>query len=69
MTKIYDKRDDFDSDIVNFTFLDCDVHRSTSYGNYIPQLIRLARIPVMFMPVILVIKFWQHNFQTRLYIS
>ena len=34
-TKIYDKRDDFDFDIVNFPFLDGDVPRSTSYGAYI----------------------------------
>ena len=31
-TKIYNKRDDFDFDIVNFPFLDGDVPRSTSYG-------------------------------------
>ena len=31
-TKIYDKRDDFDFDIVNFLFLEGDVPRSTSYG-------------------------------------
>ena len=42
-TKIYDKRDDFDFDIVNFPFLDCDVPRRTSYGVYISQLIRFAR--------------------------
>ena len=42
-TKIYDKRDDFDFEIVNFPFLDCDVPRSTSYGVYISQLIRFAR--------------------------
>ena len=41
---IYDKRDDFDFDIVNFPFLDGDVPRSTSYGVYIPQLIRFARV-------------------------
>ena len=41
-TKIYDKRDDFD--IVNFPFLDGDVPRRTSYGVYISQLIRFARI-------------------------
>ena len=29
-TKIYDKRDDFDFDIVNFPFLDGDVPRSAS---------------------------------------
>ena len=43
-TKIYDKRDDFDFDIVNFPFLDGDVRRSTSYGIYISQLIRFARV-------------------------
>ena len=42
-TKIYDKRDDFDFEIVNFPFLDGDVPRSTSYRVYISQLIRFAR--------------------------
>ena len=40
---IYDKRDDFDFDIVNFPFLDGDFQWRTSYGVYISQLIRLAR--------------------------
>ena len=43
-TKIYDKRDDFDFDIVNFPFLDGDVPRSASCGVYISQLIRFARV-------------------------
>ena len=43
-TKIYDKRDDFDFDIVNFPILDGDVPRSASYGVYISQLIRFARV-------------------------
>ena len=43
-SKIYDKRDDFDFDIVNFPFLDGDVPRSTSYSVYIFQLIRFARV-------------------------
>ena len=43
-SKIYDKRDDFDFDIVNFPFLDGDVPRSTSYGVYISQFIRFARV-------------------------
>ena len=34
-SKIYDKRDDFDFDIVNFPFLDGDVPRRPSYGVYI----------------------------------
>ena len=42
-TKIYDKRDDFDFEIVNFPFLDGDVPRSTSYGVYISQHVRFAR--------------------------
>ena len=42
-TKFYDKRDDFDFEIVNFPFLDGDVPRSTSYGVYISQLICFAR--------------------------
>ena len=42
-SRIYDKRDDFDFNIVNFPFLDGDVPRRPSYGVYIPQLIRFAR--------------------------
>ena len=49
-TKIYDKRDDFDFDIVSFPFLDGNVRphppphpRRTLYGVYISQLIRFAR--------------------------
>ena len=42
-SKIYDKRDDFNFEIVNFPFLDVDVPRSLSYGVYISQLIRFAR--------------------------
>ena len=45
-TKIYDKRDDFDFEIVNFPFLDGGVPRSTSYGVYISQLIRFARLSI-----------------------
>ena len=43
-TKIYNKRDDFDFDIVYFPFLDGDVPCSTSYGVYISPLIRFARV-------------------------
>ena len=43
-TKIYNKRDDSDFDIVNFPFIDRDVPRSTSYGVYISQLIRFAGV-------------------------
>ena len=43
-SKIYDKRDDFNFEIVNFPFRDGDVPRSPSYGVYISQLIRFARV-------------------------
>ena len=42
-TKIYDKRDDFNFDIVNSPFLDGDVPQRPSYSVYISQLIRFAR--------------------------
>ena len=54
-TKIYDKRDDFDFDIVNFPFLDGDVPRRTSYGVYISHLLdspELLRILVTWTTVI-----------------
>ena len=43
-SKIYDKWDDFNFEIVNFPFLNGDVSRSPSYGVYISQLIRFARV-------------------------
>ena len=42
--KIYDERGDFHFEIVNFLFLDGDVPRSPSYGVYILQHIRFARV-------------------------
>ena len=42
-TKMYNKRGDYEFDIVNFPFLDGDVPRRTCYGVYISQLIRFAR--------------------------
>ena len=43
-SKSFDKRDDFGFDIVNFPFLDGYIPRSTSYGVYISQHIRFARV-------------------------
>ena len=43
-SRIYDKRDDFNFEIVNIPFLDEDVPRSPSYGVYISQLIRFSRV-------------------------
>ena len=41
-TKVYDKREDFDFEIVNFPSLDAGVPRSASCGVYDSQLIRFA---------------------------
>ena len=43
-SKIYNERDDFNFDIVNFPFLDGDVPSRPSYGVYISQLIRFAPV-------------------------
>ena len=48
-SKIYYKRDDFNFEIVNFPFLDGDVPCSPSYGVYISQLIRFARVCVLML--------------------
>ena len=43
-SKIYEQRDDFEFDIVNFPFLDGGVPYHASYGVSISQLIRFARV-------------------------
>ena len=43
-SKIYDKQEDFNFEIVNSPFLNGDVPRSPSHGVYISQLIRFARV-------------------------
>ena len=43
-SKMYDKRDDFNFEIVNLPFFDGDVPRSPSYGLHISQLIRFAGV-------------------------
>ena len=43
-SKIDDKQDDFNFEIVNFPFLDGDIPPSPSYGVYISQLIRFVRM-------------------------
>ena len=40
---MYDKRDDYDFDIVNFPFLDGDIPKCTSFGVCISQFIRFDR--------------------------
>ena len=46
-SKIYDKRDDFDFDIVNFPFLDGDVPRRASYGYTFRNFLGLLESAIM----------------------
>ena len=48
-SKIYDKHDDFDLDIVNFPFLDGDLLLDPSCGLYILKLIRFAECLVILL--------------------
>ena len=54
--KFYDKRDDFDFDIVNVPFLDGDITRATSYGVYISQLIRFDAMSLAWPTVVQVVQ-------------
>ena len=42
-TRIYDKRDDFNFQVVNFPYLCSNIPSSPAYGVYISQLIRYSR--------------------------
>jgi hypothetical protein len=42
-TSLYDKRDDFDFEIVDFLFLFSNIPLSPAYGVYISQMIRYTR--------------------------
>ena len=45
---IYDKRDDFSFDIVNFPFMDSCIPKKSALGVFFSQLIRYARISTKF---------------------
>ena len=51
LSKIDDKRDDFDFDMVNFLFLNGDVPSSTSYGVIFLRVFGLLECLVMFARV------------------
>ena len=59
--KIYDKRDDFDFDIVNFPFLDGDVPRRASFRN----LLGLLESAIMLQTSTLEINVKRQNFPNR----
>ena len=65
-TNLFDKRDDFDFDIVNFPFLDGDVPRSISYGVYISHFILFfSRVSSHVDDFNTEIRFWQQNFSDK----
>ena len=64
-TKIYDKRDDFDFDIVNFLFLDGDVPRRTSYGYTYLNLLDSTELLQILMTLTTAIKPLLSNFLGR----
>ena len=42
--KLYDKRNDYNFDVINYPFLDGNIPKGQSYGVFISQLVRLAHI-------------------------
>ena len=44
VTEVYDKRDAFNFDIVNFPYMSSNIPANPTYGVYISQLIKISRI-------------------------
>ena len=42
--KLYDKRNDYDFDVINYPYLDGNIPKNQSYGIFISQLVRFARV-------------------------
>ena len=42
--KLYDKRTDYNFEVINYPFLDGNIPKGQSYGIFISQLVRLAQI-------------------------
>ena len=45
---LYDKRNDYDFDVISFPFLNGNIPKGQSYGVFISQLVRYARINCSF---------------------
>ena len=45
---VHDKRNDYDFDVISFPFLDGNIPKGQSYGVFISQLVRYARINCSF---------------------
>ena len=44
VTEVYDKRDNFSFEIINFPFMSSNIPANSAYGVYISQLVRISRI-------------------------
>ena len=44
MTEVFDKRDSFNFDIVNYPYMSSNIPTKPTYGVYVSQLIRICRI-------------------------
>ena len=53
VTEVYDKRDAFNFDIVNFPYMFSNILANPTYGVYISQLIRISRICDMFQSFVI----------------
>ena len=42
--KLYDKRNDYNFNVINYPFLDGNIPKGQSYGIFISQLVKLAQI-------------------------
>ena len=51
--KLYEKRNDYSFDVINYPFLDGNIPKNQSYGIFISQLVRFARINSSFNGFIL----------------
>ena len=53
VTKVYDKKDDFNFNIVNFPYMSSNIPANPTYGVYISQLIKISRICDTFQSFVL----------------
>ena len=66
---IFDKKNAFDFDIVNFPDLSGNIPTAPAYGTYISQLIRYSRACHLIMTTFLLeIPFLQKDFSTKVFL-
>ena len=62
--KLYDKRDDFDFDIVNFLFLRSNIPQSPGYGVFVLNLFGMPAPPLCMTISLCEVNFWFLNYQS-----